>query len=97
MKLSGLTYSKPACVMKPKLTLSPRARYGRPGPLAAIREVAVERMNRMEAKHDGFMGVPPQKWRSRDSIQFGCGNSCQGLSPLQFPITCYNSSTYIYR
>ncbi len=86
----------------------------------------------MEAKHDGFMGVPPQKWRSeqlgsdcvtqktaklyitchltpvhaqqnnatrksypypfehsiwsfRDSIQFGCGNSCQGLSPLQFP------------
>src|ERR1700686_2457658 len=30
MKLFGSAYSKPACVMKPNTTLSPRARYARP-------------------------------------------------------------------
>src|SRR6476661_5812725 len=59
MKFSGFTYSKPAFTMKPKLTLSPTARYGRPAvPSAANRATELERINRMEAKPSGRMGTP---------------------------------------
>src|SRR6266567_2062425 len=60
MKLSGLTYSNPACVMKPKLMLSPTARYARPGACsAAERKIVDERImtKRMGARRADFMGI----------------------------------------
>src|SRR5260370_13826181 len=90
MKLSGLTYSKPACVMKPKLTLSPRARYGRPGPRSAARRaVAVEKMNRMETKRDSCTGVLhrtgfPNGW-DRSATQRTAGIIYQKEKVIFFP------------